>query len=104
MSWQPNSLHFSNNTIWWDTDKFMLDYYHVSDQFTDEERQTQAEVREFLEAEALPHIAVWWERAEFPRQLVPRLAELGLIGAKHARRVRRIGRWQLGVRTGDVRA
>ena len=59
----------------------MLDYFHVSDQFTDEERQTQASVREFLDAEALPHISGWWERAEFPRQLVPRLAELGLIGA-----------------------
>ena len=59
----------------------MLDYYHVSDQFTDEERQTQAAVREFLDAEALPHVAGWWERAEFPSQLVPRLAELGLIGA-----------------------
>ena len=59
----------------------MLDYFHVSDQFTDEERQTQDSVREFLDAEALPHISGWWERAEFPRQLVPRLAELGLIGA-----------------------
>ena len=59
----------------------MLDYYHLSDQFTDEERQTQAAVREFLDAEALPHVAGWWERAEFPRRLVPRLAELGLIGA-----------------------
>ena len=59
----------------------MLDYYHLSDQFTDEERQTQAGVRDFLDAEALPHISGWWERAEFPRQLVLRLAELGLIGA-----------------------
>ena len=59
----------------------MLDYYHLSDQFTDEERQTQAALREFLDAEALPHISGWWERAEFPRHLVPRLAELGLIGA-----------------------
>ena len=32
----------------------MLDYYRLSDQFTDEERQTQAGVREFLDAEALP--------------------------------------------------
>ena len=59
----------------------MLDYYRLSDGFTDEERQTQASVREFLDTEALPHVAGWWERAEFPRRLVPRLAELGLIGA-----------------------
>ncbi len=59
----------------------MLDYYRLTDQFTDEERQTQASVREFLDTEALPHISGWWERGEFPRQLVPGLAELGLIGA-----------------------
>lgn len=59
----------------------MLDYYKITDLFTDEERQTQASVREFLDTEALPHISGWWERGEFPEHLVPRLAQLGLIGA-----------------------
>ena len=34
----------------------MLDFYQVSHLFTPEERQVQATVREFLEAEALPDI------------------------------------------------
>jgi len=61
--------------------KFMLDYYRVSDLFTDEERQIRASTRRFLDAEALPQISGWWERGEFPKDLVPRFAELGLIGA-----------------------
>ena len=59
----------------------MLDFYRVSDLFTPEERQTRVAVREFLEAEALPHISDWWEKGEFPRHLVPLFGELGIIGA-----------------------
>ena len=59
----------------------MLDFYQVSQLFTPEERQVQAMVREFLEAEAMPHIREWWEQDTFPVHLVPRLGELGLIGS-----------------------
>ena len=59
----------------------MLDYYHLSELFTAEERQVQATVRDFLEAEVLPYVNDWWEQDEFPRHLVPRMAELGLLGA-----------------------
>ena len=59
----------------------MLDFYQVSHLFTPEERQVQATVREFLEAEALPHIRDWWERDAFPVHLVPRFGELGLLGS-----------------------
>ena len=59
----------------------MLDFCQVSELFTDEERQVQASVREFLEAEALPYIGDWWDRGTFPKHLVPRFGELGLIGS-----------------------
>ena len=59
----------------------MLDYYGVNSLLTSEERQVRDSVREFLEAEAQPHVTVWWEQGEFPRHLVPRFAELGLLGA-----------------------
>ena len=59
----------------------MLDYYDVNSLFTPEERQVRASVRDLLEAEALPHISRWWEHGEFPRSLVPRLADIGLLGA-----------------------
>ena len=59
----------------------MLDYYDVNSLLTPEERQVRASVRDLLEAEALPHISRWWEHGEFPRSLVPRLADIGLLGA-----------------------
>src|ERR1044071_5795984 len=37
-------------------------------------------VREFVEREALPVIAEHFDRGEFPRQLIPRLGELGVLG------------------------
>jgi glutaryl-CoA dehydrogenase len=49
--------------------------------FTDEERMTAASVRSFVEREALPLIEECHAREEFPRQLIPRMAELGMFGA-----------------------
>ena len=40
----------------------------------------QGVVREFVERDALPLIPEAFEKAEFPRQLIPRLGELGLLG------------------------
>ena len=59
----------------------MLDYYDVDSLLTSEERQVRASVRDFLEAETLPHVSRWWERGEFPRHLVTGFAGLGLLGA-----------------------
>ena len=59
----------------------MLDFYAVGDLLTPEERQVQAALRRFLDAEALPHIGRWWEEGAFPVHLVPRLAEMGLFGS-----------------------
>jgi glutaryl-CoA dehydrogenase len=47
---------------------------------SDEQRMVQGVVREFVEREALPLIPAAFERGEFPRELIPRLAELGLLG------------------------
>ncbi|HEY8488657.1 MAG TPA: acyl-CoA dehydrogenase family protein, partial [Thermaerobacter sp.] len=43
-----------------------LDYYRVAELFSPEERLIQEEARRFLEAEAAPHIARWWEEGTFP--------------------------------------
>lgn len=59
----------------------MLDFYRVASLFTPEELQVRAAARAFLEAEAAPHIADWWEQGVFPRHLVPKLGGLGMIGA-----------------------
>ncbi len=47
---------------------------------SDDEKALRATVRGFVEAEVRPRIAEWYEKAVFPVELVPRLAELGLLG------------------------
>src|SRR5215510_6496300 len=39
-------------------------------------------VREFCEAEVLPHARDWDEAERFPKEIVPKLAELGLLGIR----------------------
>jgi glutaryl-CoA dehydrogenase len=47
----------------------------------EEERLVQAGVRRFVRERYLPRARELYEREEFPRDLVPELAELGLLGA-----------------------
>ncbi|WP_340536884.1 acyl-CoA dehydrogenase family protein [Nocardioides sp. GXZ039] len=56
------------------------DYFKIADQLTDEERDYWNRARHFVDDEVLPVIGDYWERAEFPRDLVRRLGELGLVG------------------------
>ncbi|HVW26011.1 MAG TPA: acyl-CoA dehydrogenase family protein [Polyangiaceae bacterium] len=42
----------------------------------------RAMVREFCEAEVSPRARAWDEEERFPREIVPRLAELGLLGIR----------------------
>jgi glutaryl-CoA dehydrogenase len=58
-----------------------LDYYEIDELLTDEERMTRQSVRNFVEREAVPVIEAAHTREEFPKQLLPRMAELGLFGA-----------------------
>ncbi len=57
-----------------------VDFYAVDDLLTDDERAIRDKVRAFVDAEVIPIIGPYWERAEFPWQLVPKLAELGIAG------------------------
>jgi glutaryl-CoA dehydrogenase len=45
-----------------------------------EQQMIQGVVREFVEREALPRMPESFEKGEFPRELVPRLGELGVLG------------------------
>ncbi|MHC9046071.1 acyl-CoA dehydrogenase family protein [Microbacterium saperdae] len=45
-----------------------------------DERATRDSVRGFVDARIRPHIAGWYDDAIFPTELVPELAELGLLG------------------------
>ncbi len=48
--------------------------------FTDEQQQLQRSVREFAESEIAPHMMEWDEASSFPVELIPKLAEMGLLG------------------------
>lgn len=56
------------------------DYYQLDDLLTPEERAIRIRVRETAERDIAPIIAKYWERAEFPFEIVPNLAKLKVAG------------------------
>jgi len=58
----------------------LTDYYLIDELLTDQERAVRRRVRDFCDREVLPVINDYWERAEFPFALVPKLAELNIAG------------------------
>ena len=58
----------------------MSDFYLLDEKLTAEERGVRDRLREFCAREVTPVINGYWERAEFPFALVPKIAELGLAG------------------------
>jgi alkylation response protein AidB-like acyl-CoA dehydrogenase len=51
---------------------------------TDEQQLLRRSVREFAETEIRPHVREWDEQQRFPRELVPKMAALGLLGIQFA--------------------
>lgn len=49
-------------------------------QLSEEQQQIKNSVREFAESEIRPHVMEWDEMQHFPEELLPKLAELGLMG------------------------
>ncbi|HVO59074.1 MAG TPA: acyl-CoA dehydrogenase [Dongiaceae bacterium] len=49
-------------------------------QFSDEQQQLRRSVREFAEGEIAPHVMEWDESSHFPAEIIPKLAEMGLLG------------------------
>src|SRR5689334_3266994 len=47
---------------------------------SDEQQLLRASVREFAEAEIRPHVMEWDEAQHFPMELLPKMADLGLMG------------------------
>ena len=48
--------------------------------FTDEQKHLRKSVREFAEGEIAPHVMEWDEASHFPSEILPKLAEMGLMG------------------------
>ncbi|THG36070.1 acyl-CoA dehydrogenase [Glaciibacter flavus] len=51
------------------------DFYSFESALTDQEKAAIADLRSYLETEVSPIMAGYWERAEFPSQVIPKLAE-----------------------------
>ena len=58
-----------------------IDYYALDDELSDEERLVRDNVRRFVSAEVEPVIGDHYQAGTFPMDLVPKFAELGLLGA-----------------------
>ena len=56
------------------------DFYLMDELLTDEERAVRDKVRHFCDGEVIPIINDYWERAEFPFELIPKLAQLNIAG------------------------
>ncbi len=48
--------------------------------FTEEQQQLRRSIREFAEGEIAPHVMEWDEASRFPSELLPKLAEMNLLG------------------------
>src|SRR5438105_12719030 len=57
-----------------------FDYFDVRGLLSDEERSVQDSVARFVDERVLPIIADCFEHDRFPRELVPTIAEMGLLG------------------------
>ncbi|HEV2490997.1 MAG TPA: acyl-CoA dehydrogenase [Candidatus Acidoferrales bacterium] len=47
---------------------------------TEEQQQLRKSVREFAEGEIAPHVMEWDEASHFPQEIIPQMAEMGLLG------------------------
>jgi glutaryl-CoA dehydrogenase len=56
------------------------DLLRIDDELTDEERLVRDTVSAFAADQVMPHIADWFEAGTLPRELVPELGKLGLLG------------------------
>jgi glutaryl-CoA dehydrogenase len=62
------------------TQSLGTDFYKMDELLTEDERAIRDKVRAFCDREVIPVINDYWERAEFPFALIPKLAELNIAG------------------------
>ncbi len=57
-----------------------VDFYRIDDLLSDEERMVRDTVRRFVDEKVIPVIDKHFEEATFPTDLIPQMADLGLLG------------------------
>lgn len=56
------------------------DFYDMALKLTPQQRELQIKVRNFMEDEIKPIANEYWNKAEFPFQIIPKMAELNICG------------------------
>jgi|SRR6218665_363646 len=59
------------------------DFYEIHLRLNEEDRAVQLKVREFMEKEIKPLVNNYWLHDEFPFEVIPKFAELGLCGVTY---------------------
>ncbi len=59
------------------------DFYEIHLRLNEEDRAVQLKVREFMEKEIKPIVNNYWLHDEFPYEVIPKFAELGLCGVTY---------------------
>ncbi|MET0466019.1 MAG: acyl-CoA dehydrogenase family protein [Chitinophagaceae bacterium] len=59
------------------------DFYEIHLRLNEEDRAVQLKVREFMEKEIKPIVNNYWLHDEFPHEVIPKFAELGLCGVTY---------------------
>lgn len=59
------------------------DFYHLGQSLSEEDRTLQLKVRAFMEKEIQPIVNEYWNKAEFPFEIIPKLAELNICGVTY---------------------
>lgn len=57
-----------------------LDFFNIDELLSEEELLVRDTARKFVDKEVLPVIAECWEEGTFPKELIPKMAELGFFG------------------------
>ncbi|MFF1882746.1 acyl-CoA dehydrogenase family protein [Pseudarthrobacter sp. NPDC058196] len=65
------------------TDLPAADFFAVESMLGQAERDKLAELRDFLAADVAPYAGDWWNKAEFPAHILPKLAALELSTPAH---------------------
>jgi alkylation response protein AidB-like acyl-CoA dehydrogenase len=60
------------------------DFYDLEGLLPEEDRALIHRVRTFMDEQVEPIINEYWTRAQFPRQLIPEMAKLGIAGAQYS--------------------
>jgi glutaryl-CoA dehydrogenase len=61
--------------------RLAADFFGFQGRLSAPEQEAAVRIRDFMEAEVRPIADGFWSRAEFPTQLIPSIARLGLLGA-----------------------